>query len=70
MSYQSPTPPVRQKPPRHALLFELIRQRSMAKYVNTRISSRPPNDPRDLAALARAAEHSLGLPQETQPPVL
>jgi hypothetical protein len=70
MSFHAPASSLRQNPPRHALLFELIRQRSMAKYVNTRISSRPPNDPGDFAAIARAAEHSLGILPETRPPVL
>ncbi|WP_085825094.1 hypothetical protein [Roseovarius gaetbuli] len=70
MSFHAPASSLRQKPPRHALLFELIRQRSMAKHVNKRVLSRPPHDPGDLAAIARAAEHSLGLPPETQPPVL
>ena len=70
MSFHSPKPPVRQKPPRHALLFELIRQRSMAKYVNRQASRRPPSDPGDLTELARAAAQSLGLPPETRAPVL
>lgn len=70
MSFHAPTPSLRQKPPRHALLFELIRQRSMAKHVNMRVMSRPPNDPDDLAAIARAAEHSLGILPESAPPVL
>jgi len=70
MSFQSPTPPVRQKPPRHALLFELIRQRNMAKFISDRVENRPPAAPTHLDHLARSAGRSLGMPPETRPPVL
>ncbi|WP_294607698.1 hypothetical protein [Roseovarius sp.] len=68
MSFEAPLPSVRQKPPRHALLFELIRQRSVAKYVNHRISKQPPADPADLMHLAHVAQRSLGISAGRQAP--
>ncbi len=70
MSFESPKPVVRRKSSRHALLFELMRQRNMAKFISDRISNQPPTDPTDLKQLVRAADRSLGLPPEIRPPML
>ncbi|SEK96810.1 hypothetical protein SAMN05443999_10331 [Roseovarius azorensis] len=53
-------PPERQTPqPRHALLFELIRQRGMAQSVNRRIARTATPDPADLSHFAVMAARSL-----------
>lgn len=70
MSFESPKPVIRRKSSRHSLLFELMRQRNMAKFIGDRISNQPPTDPTDLKQLARIAAHSLGIPPEIHPPVL
>lgn len=70
MSYQTGRPKVGRKSVRHALLFELIRQRNMAKFISDRVENRPPAAPADLDHLARSAGRSLGMPPETRPPVL
>jgi hypothetical protein len=70
MSYETRRPEVRCKSLRHALLFELIRQRNMAKFISDRIGNQPSTDPTDLDRLARSAGLSLGMPPETRPPVL
>ena len=53
-------PPARRTPqPRHALLFELIRQRGMAQSVNRRIARAATPDPTDLSHFAAMAARSL-----------
>ncbi len=46
--------------PRHALLFELIRQRGLAQSVNRRIARAARPQPADLSHLAMIAARSLG----------
>lgn len=45
--------------PRHALLFELIRQRSMAQHVSQRIAQTPPHNPAEALLFADEARRSL-----------
>lgn len=52
-------------PPRHALLFELIRQRGLAQSVNRRMPRVAKADPADLSHLAMIAARSLGVPEQS-----
>lgn len=47
--------------PRHALLFELIRQRSMAQHVSQRIAQKPPPNPAEALLFADDARRSLDM---------
>jgi len=47
--------------PRHALLFELIRQRSVAQHVSNRIARTPPPDPAEALVFADGARKSLDM---------
>jgi len=47
--------------PRHALLFELIRQRSMAQHVSQRIAQTPPPNPAETLLFADDARRSLDM---------
>ncbi|WP_101068159.1 hypothetical protein [Roseovarius salinarum] len=52
--------------PRHARLFELIRQRDEAERIASRTADRPAPDPQDLRAFARQAARSFDArPRET-----
>ncbi|PIV78280.1 MAG: hypothetical protein COW54_10210 [Rhodobacteraceae bacterium CG17_big_fil_post_rev_8_21_14_2_50_63_15] len=60
-------PPLcRSASPRHALLFELIRQRGLAQSVSQRLASAPERHPADLLYLATLAARSLSA--RDQPP--
>ncbi|MFU8778430.1 MAG: hypothetical protein ACNA7M_12275 [Roseovarius sp.] len=55
----NPNPRPKRDRARHALLFELIRQRSMAQYVSRRNPDLPETDPSDLLLFAQAAARSI-----------
>lgn len=57
-------PPSPVATPRHALLFELIRQRGLAQSVNRRIARAARPQPADLSHLAMIAARSLGAPDQ------
>lgn len=61
-SLDLPRPP--SATPRHALLFELIRQRGLAQSVSLRIARAAPPQPVDLSHLAMIAARSLGAPDQ------
>lgn len=57
-------PPPALVAPRHALLFELLRQRGLAQSVNQRLARSRPARPPDLSHLAMIAARSLGGPDQ------
>lgn len=59
MSQPDPHPRPNRTRARHALLFELIRQRSMAQSVTRRQSESPEPDAIDLHHIARTASRSI-----------
>lgn len=63
MSQSDPRPRPKLDRARHALLFELIRQRSMAQYVSRRNPDQPETDPADLHVFVQTASRSIA-PQE------
>ena len=70
MSFESHRPEVWRESSRHGLLFELIRQRNMAKFISDRVGNQPPTDPTDLGQIARRAARSLDIPPTIRPTVL
>lgn len=66
MSQSDPRPRTKLDRARHALLFELIRQRSMAHYVSRRNPDLPETDPSDLHLFAHSACRSIA-PVDRQP---
>ena len=66
MSQSTPWPRPKLDRARHALLFELIRQRSMADHVSRRSANLPEMDPADLHLCAAAAARSIA-PDERAP---
>lgn len=59
MSQPDPRPRPKLDRARHALLFELIRQRSMAHHVSRRNPNLPETDPADLHLFVQAAARSI-----------
>ncbi|WP_235575698.1 hypothetical protein [Roseovarius tolerans] len=59
MTYARQADGYTEKSPRHALLFELIRQRSMAQHVSQRIAQTPPANPVEVLLFADDARRSL-----------
>ena len=68
-----PTPDPNPRPQcphqRHLLLFELIRQRSMAQYVSQKRSAAPDVNPADLHLFAQTANRSIA-PENPARPLL
>lgn len=70
MNHFNPHPPPRPlAQPRHALLFELIRQKGMAQSVNRRIARSGKPNPADLAHFAMMAARSLANPDQPATPM-
>ena len=59
MSQSDPRPRPKLDRARHALLFELIRQRSMAHHVSRRVTDLAETDHADLHLFAQAAARSI-----------